>query len=219
MQLNINLKKELDDSYEIIFTQNIGDKLSDFLLLNSKKRILIISDSNVYPLHFYNLLLNINSEIEVFSLEIKAGEENKTINTVLDINKKLIELNFNRGDILVALGGGVVGDIVGFSASIFKRGIDFIQIPTTLLSMFDSSVGGKTGVDFDGIKNIIGAFKQPKLVLINSNYLETLPKEEVLSGYFEGLKHSLIKSEEYFQEFIKESELFFNNNSLSTEGF
>jgi len=201
MKLNINLKKEIDDSYEILFTEKKWEELSNFLIENNKKRILIISDSNVFPLHYYNLFTSINTEIEVNSLEIKAWEENKNIEAVLEICKKLIEINFNRNDILIALWWGVVWDIVWMTASIYKRGIDFIQVPTTLLSMFDSSVWWKTGVDFWDLKNIIWAFKQPKLVLVNSEYLETLPKKEVLSWYFEWLKHSLIKSEEYFQEF------------------
>jgi len=208
--LKINLKKEIDNSYEIIFTQEIWEKLSNYLMSTEgfnplQNKILIVSDSNVFPLHYYNLFTSINTEIEVFSFEIKAGEENKNIEAVLDISKKLIEENFNRWDILVALWWGVVWDIVWMTASLFKRWINFIQVPTTLLSMFDSSVWWKTWVDFEWIKNIIWAFKQPKLVLINSEYLETLEKKEILSWYFEGLKHSLIKSEEYFEKFKKEN--------------
>lgn len=215
MNLKIDLKKEINDSYNIIFTEEIWNELSNFLIENKKKRVLIVSDSNVFPLHYYNLFKNIKSEIEVNKLEIKAWEENKNIEAILLICKKLIEINFNRDDVLIALWWGVVWDIVWMSSSLFKRGIDFIQIPTTLLSMFDSSVWWKTWVDFENIKNIIWSFKQPKLVLINSNFLETLSKEEILSWYFEWLKHSLIKSENYFQQFKNNSNKLININNLS----
>jgi len=216
-KLNIKLKKEIDDSYEIIFTQKIWEELSNFLLKNNKNKILIVSDSNVYPLHYYNLFTSIDTEIEVFSFEIKSWEENKNIEAVLDISKKLIEENFNRWDILIALWWWVVWDIVGMTASLFKRWIEFIQIPTSLLSMFDSSVWWKTWVDFEWIKNIIWSFKQPKLVLINSEYLETLPEKEILSWFFEGLKHSLIKSEEYFENFKIKWDLFFNQEKFNLQ--
>ena len=121
MKLNINLKKEIDDSYEILFTEKIWEELSNFLLENNKRKILIVSDSNVYPLHFYNLLSNVSTEINISSFEIKAWEENKNIDAVLEICKKLIEENFNRNDILIALWWGVVWDIVWMTASIIKE--------------------------------------------------------------------------------------------------
>ncbi len=164
---------------------NAGTALSDFLLKKEYNKILIISDTNVYPLHFDTLISKIDQSIQVESLELLSWEEFKNMDAILKICATLIEHKFNRNDCIVALGWGVIWDMVWFAGSIFKRGMNVIQIPTTLLSMFDSSVWWKTGIDFQNIKNIIGNFKQPKRVIIDSNYLKTLPKEEMLSWYFE----------------------------------
>jgi len=207
-KIKINLKKEIDNSYNIKFIENTWNELSDYLLSVNKNKILIVSDTNVFPLHYNNLISEIDRKISVKNIILEAGEEKKNIEAVLKICSKLIELKFNRNDLLVVLWWGVIWDITWMVASIFKRWIDFIQIPTTLLSMFDSSVWWKTGVDFEGVKNIIWAFKQPKLVLINSNYLETLPKQEKYSWYFEWLKHSLLENKEYYEEFKKDWDIF-----------
>ncbi len=207
--LEIQLKKETDESYEIEFVEETSGRLSDFLLRKQYHKVLVVSDSNVYPLHFYNLLSGLSRDIQLESLELEAWEEYKNMEAVLKICSKLIEKKFNRNDCIIALGWGVIWDMVWFAGSIFKRGMNVIQIPTTLLSMFDSSVWWKTGVDFEDIKNIIGNFKQPKKVFINANYLETLPKKEVLSGYFEWIKHALLDSREYYSDFKLEGEVLF----------
>jgi len=217
-KIKINLKKEIDNSYNIKFIENTWKELSDYLLEENKNKILVVSDTNVFPLHYNNLLAEIDKKISVNNIVLEAWEENKNIEAVLKICSKLIELKFNRNDLLVVLWWGVIWDITWMAASMFKRWIDFIQIPTTLLSMFDSSVWGKTGVDFEGVKNIIWAFKQPKLVLINSNYLETLPKQEKYSWYFEWLKHSLLENKEHYEEFKKDWDMFLSKNSLSIKG-
>jgi len=229
--LKINLKKEIDNSYDIKFIENTWKELSDYLLSTEgfypqgvprsplQNKILVVSDTNVFSLHYNNLISEIDKKIIVDNFVLKAWEENKNIDAVLKICSKLIELNFNRNDLLVVLWWWVIWDITWMAASIFKRGIDFIQIPTTLLSMFDSSVWWKTWVDFMDVKNIIWAFKQPKLVLINSKYLETLEEKELYSWYFEWLKHSLLESEVYYKEFSESWNIFLNKNSLSTEGF
>ena len=128
---------------------------------------------------------------------IPAGEEHKTLDTVKEIYKVLITEKYDRKDLLLALGGGVVGDITGYTAATYLRGVDFIQIPTTLLAQSDSSIGGKTGVDFDGYKNMVGAFYMPKLVYMNVKTLKTLDDRQFYSGFAEVMKHGLIKNAAY----------------------
>lgn len=128
-----------------------------------------------------------------------AGEENKTLDTVKDIYTFLIQEKFDRKDLLIALGGGVTGDITGFVAATYLRGIDFIQIPTTLLAQADSSIGGKTGVDFDGYKNMVGAFYMPKLVYMNVGVLKSLEDRQFFSGFAEIMKHGLIKDGTFYE--------------------
>ena len=125
-------------------------------------------------------------------IEIKSGEENKNINTCNFIWKQLTKYNFDRNSLLINLGGGVIGDMGGFCASTYKRGIDFIQIPTTLLAMVDASIGGKLGINFNALKNQIGIFSYPKTVLINPLFLETLADNQLKSGFAEVVKHALI---------------------------
>ncbi|MBQ5675644.1 MAG: 3-dehydroquinate synthase, partial [Lachnospiraceae bacterium] len=129
---------------------------------------------------------------------IPAGEQNKTLNQVKNIYEHLILQHFDRKDCLIALGGGVIGDMTGFTAATYLRGIDFVQVPTTLLSQVDSSIGGKTGVDFDSYKNMVGAFHMPRLVYMNLSVLNTLSDEQFSCGMGEILKHGLIKNREYF---------------------
>jgi 3-dehydroquinate synthase len=131
-------------------------------------------------------------------IEINAGEENKTIDFCIGVWKMLIDFGADRRSLLINLGGGVVTDLGGFVASTFKRGIDFVNIPTTVLSQVDASVGGKTGIDMDSIKNIIGTFTQPKAVFIEQAFLKTLPPREILSGLAEMLKHGLIADAAYW---------------------
>jgi 3-dehydroquinate synthase len=133
----------------------------------------------------------------------EAGEKNKNLYTVKDLYTFLIENHFDRNDMLVALGGGVTGDLTGYTAATYLRGIDFVQIPTSLLAQVDSSVGGKTGVDFDGYKNMVGAFYQPKLVYIATDTLSTLTDKEFLSGMGEVIKYGVIKDKEFFY-YLKE---------------
>lgn len=139
----------------------------------------------------------IASKVTVFTFP--AGEESKTLDTVRQLYTHLIEEHFERADMLVALGGGVTGDMTGFTAATYLRGISFIQIPTSLLAQVDSSIGGKTGVDFDQYKNMVGAFHMPKLVYMNLSTLNTLPAEQFASGMAEVLKSGLIKDGEYYE--------------------
>ncbi|MCR5487343.1 MAG: 3-dehydroquinate synthase [Lachnospiraceae bacterium] len=166
----------------------------------SGRRLCIVTDSNVeklYAKEVSGLLSGIAQSVHIFSFP--AGEENKTLDTVRELYAFLIEKHFERRDVLVALGGGVVGDLAGFAAATFLRGIDFIQVPTTLLSCTDSSIGGKTGVDFDQYKNMVGAFHSPRLVYMNLAALSTLTARQFASGMGEVLKHGLIRNESFYE--------------------
>lgn len=165
----------------------------------SEKKICIVTDSNVALLYAEEVKEELSDEFsQVFLYTIPAGEAHKNTDTLNGIYEFLIQHHFDRQDVLVALGGGVVGDMTGYAAATYLRGIDFIQVPTTLLSQTDSSIGGKTGIDFMQYKNMVGAFYMPKLVYMNLSALKTLPKEQLVSGFGEILKHGLIKDFAYF---------------------
>lgn len=173
----------------------------------SGKKLCIVTDSNVAGLYLEEVTARLKKCCrEVHSFIFPAGEEHKNLDTVRDLYTRLIELRYDRNDMLVALGGGVVGDLCGFSAATYLRGIEFIQIPTTLLSQVDSSIGGKTGVDFDSYKNMVGAFHMPKLVYTNIQTLLTLSSEQFASGMGEIIKHGLIKDREYYLWLSKHAE-------------
>ncbi|MCR5737869.1 MAG: 3-dehydroquinate synthase [Eubacterium sp.] len=182
----------LEDSF-----QNLPKEMRQFQIEN--KKLCIVTETNVGPLYAEELakiLEPLCKKVVIHTFE--AGEQHKNLKTVEGIYQTLIENKFDRNDMLVALGGGVVGDTTGFVAATYLRGIDFIQVPTTLLSQVDSSIGGKTGVDLNAYKNMVGAFYMPKLVYMNINTLMSLPKREYLSGMGEIIKHGLIKDQEYF---------------------
>ncbi len=169
-----------------------------------RKRLCIVADSRTAVLYaeaVASVLIPLAKQTEVFVFP--EGEANKTLDTVRKLYAFLIEKQFDRKDCLVALGGGVVGDLTGFAAATYLRGIDFVQIPTTLLAQSDSSVGGKTGVDFDGYKNMVGAFCMPKLVYMNVSALKTLDQRTYLSGMGEVIKHGYIKDSS-FLAFVQE---------------
>lgn len=197
--ITVNLKKK--PIYDIII-HNDFSLLKDELnkLSYEGRKCLIVTDSNVGPHHaaeIENLLSDFCTEVVVHTFE--AGECNKNLKTVEGIIKTLVEHHFSRKDFILALGGGVTGDISGFAASIYMRGIDFIQVPTTLLAQVDSSIGGKTGVDFDQYKNMVGAFYMPKLVYINTSTLKTLPARQYYSGMAEVMKYGLIMDSSFYE--------------------
>ena len=184
---------KLTDSF-----QGLAEELKQ-LGYQADQKICIISDSNVAKLYaetVKNILTK--SFLQIFCYEFQAGEASKNTDTVNGVYEFLIQNHFDRHDLMIALGGGVVGDLTGFTAATYLRGIDFIQVPTSLLSQVDSSIGGKTGVDFMQYKNMVGAFYQPKLVYMNLNVLKTLPKDQLISGFGEILKHGLIRNHDYF---------------------
>lgn len=164
-----------------------------------RKKICIVTDTNVEPLYAEELLsLLSKGENQVFTFCFQAGEKNKNLNTVQSLYETLIKNGLDRKSLLVALGGGVVGDLAGFAAATYLRGIDFIQIPTTLLAQVDSSVGGKTGVDFLQYKNMVGAFHQPRMVYMNFSVLKSLPSQEFACGMGEVLKTGLICDGDFY---------------------
>ena len=183
------LNVDVNDSYEIILTDDNYSKFMQEVLdfTSGQKRLFVISEK-VYKL--YNKFLNLYPD-EI--LILKDGEEQKNFKNYNKILETALNMGLTRSDVIIAIGGGVVGDITGFAASTYMRGIDYIQIPTTLLSMVDSSVGGKTAIDMNGVKNIVGAFYQPKKVFININFLKTLDRRQFLSGIGEVLKYAFIE--------------------------
>jgi len=163
----------------------------DFHFLEKYSSICILTDDNTHE-HCYPLIKDILPAHHI-TFTITSGEEHKTLNTCTLIWQFLTENKFDRKSIVVNLGGGVIGDMGGFCASTYKRGIDFVQMPTTLLAQVDASVGGKLGIDFNGFKNHIGVFKMPRKVMIYPSFIKTLTKRELISGYAEVIKHALIR--------------------------
>ena len=209
MSRNIQVHYEGKPCYEITLQRDFSllAKMISELGYIRQQKICIVTDSNVASLY----LAEVTEELKkcsdtVISHVFPAGEENKNVATIDTIYETLIEAHFDRKDLLVALGGGVTGDMCGFAAATYLRGIDFIQVPTTLLSQVDSSIGGKTGVDFKQYKNMVGAFYMPKLVYMNLKTLYDLPEEHFHAGMGEILKHGLIKDASYFQWMLENKE-------------
>jgi len=193
-------KKIIDDSYKIFLEKGIIDKLPQHLKkANLGEKYALITDDRTAKIHGNNIsrFLNKNEiKTEIFTFE--AGETSKNLQTIEALSEAMIAKNFNRKDAIIALGGGVVGDVAGFLASIFLRGIPFVQIPTTLLAMVDSAIGGKTGVDLKSGKNLIGTITQPKAVFIDIDLLKTLPENQIRNGLGEIIKYGVIKDEKFF---------------------
>lgn len=191
--------------YDIVFTNGFSDLQEEFSKQEDWKnrKVCIVTDSNVEPLYAQAVKEAISPCVracEVFAFP--AGEANKNLQTVQSLYAFLIAHHFDRKDMLAALGGGVVGDLTGFAAATYLRGVDFIQIPTTLLSQVDSSIGGKTGVDFDAYKNMVGAFYMPRLVYMNLDTLQTLEARQFFNGFAEVMKHGLIKDSKFYEWMI-----------------
>lgn len=191
--------------YDIVFTQDFQDLVPELENLGvENRRVCIITDSKVDEIYGSRVLELLQGKcLKAVKFTFPNGEENKTLDTVRDAYKFLIQEGFDRKDMLLALGGGVVGDTTGFIAATYLRGIDFVQVPTTLLAQADSSIGGKTGVDFDGYKNMVGAFKMPSLVYMNLEVLSTLDDRQFFSGFAEVMKHGLIKDAPFYEWLIE----------------
>jgi 3-dehydroquinate synthase len=182
---------------EVVFGQPSWDSLNEFIQLKEYSSIFLLTDSNTSLLCLPYFKSKFSFSFQ--HLQIDAGEENKHIQTCVNIWKSLSEKGADRKSILINLGGGVVTDLGGFVSCTFKRGIDFINIPTSLLAMVDASVGGKTGIDLEALKNQIGIIREPKMVIIDINFLSSLSDTEYRSGYAEMLKHGIIQDPNYFK--------------------
>ena len=202
--------KSLYQNYSIIIGNDALGLLPKKIktICPSVKKIALIIDSNV-PDKFLNFIKIKLKNYDLLVMHFIANEKNKSLNKVNFYLNKILSKNFNRSDLIIAIGGGITGDVVGFIASIFKRGINFINIPTTLLAQVDSSIGGKTGVNSNQGKNLIGSFYQPKLVISDTSFLNSLPKKEIICGYAEILKHSIIKDKKFFDWLKKNTKNIF----------
>lgn len=194
------LRVNAGKGYDILIDKGIIKNSGEYIRnLSNAKKICLISDSNVYPIYGETVQASLNSSgYSTYTYVFEAGEASKTTSTVISMVEFMAENELTRGDLVVALGGGVTGDMAGFAAAVYLRGIDFVQIPTSLLAQVDSSVGGKTAVDLPRGKNLCGAFHQPILVLIDTDTLDTLPPHYFSDGLAEAIKMGCIKSESLF---------------------
>lgn len=194
------LRMELGElSYDIIIERGGLKKAGEYMALD--RRVMIVTDSGV-PKQYAETVAAQCGKPHIFTLEV-PGESSKTLDTYRMILTAMLEGGFTRGDCVVAVGGGVIGDMAGFAAASYMRGVDFYNIPTTVLSQVDSSIGGKTGVNLSGVKNIVGAFYQPKRVLIDLDVLATLSARHVSNGLAEALKMAMTSDVELFELFEK----------------
>ena len=189
-----------NQNYSILIGKNVINLLSKKIksLCPKTKKVAIILDSGI-PNKFRKLIQAKLKNYDLLILPFIPSEKKKSIKTVNFFLNKIISKNFNRSDLIIGFGGGITGDVAGFVSSIFKRGINFINIPTTLLAQVDSAIGGKTGVNSNYGKNLIGSFYQPKLVISDTSFLNSLPKKELICGFAEVLKHSIIKDMVFFK--------------------
>lgn len=191
-----------ENSYDIVIKRGILNKADEYL--NLDRKVLIVTDSGVPEIYSKTIAaLCKDAYIEC----VEQGEMSKGFKTYEKLLRSMLKNGFTRGDCVVAVGGGVVGDLAGFVAASFMRGVDFYNIPTTLLSQIDSSIGGKVAINVDGIKNIVGAFYQPKKVLIDPDVLKTLPQRQISNGLSEAIKMSLTSDKELFELFENEDVL------------
>lgn len=211
----MEVKYEGEPCYDIVLKDSYKDLIEEIDALEIKNRkICIVTDSNV-ALYYLKQLEEICKDHvgKVISFVFPAGEDNKNLETVQNLYEYLIRESFDRKDVLLALGGGVVGDLTGYTAATYLRGIRFLQVPTSLLAMVDSSIGGKTGVDFKAYKNMVGAFYMPSCVYMNLECLKSLEERIFLSGMGEIIKHGLIQDKAYY-EWLKE-----NRDSIIAKDF
>lgn len=209
MELKVDLK---DRSYSIIIEKGLINRVSEEIRKVYKgKKIFIITDDNVNKYYGDKISNELKgSDFEVKLLSLKPGEETKNFNTLPIVYNELLDFNLTRSDLIIALGGGVIGDLAGFVASTYLRGVDFVQIPTSLLAQVDSSVGGKVAVDLDRGKNLVGSFYHPKCVLIDPEVLNTLEDRFFIDGIAEVIKYGCIKDKEFF-DYLEKME---NNKQL-----
>ncbi len=197
------------NGYSIYFNEKGYEEINQIIIQNKYSSLFILVDEHTNEHCLPKFLPNLATEIPIEIIEIEAGEGIKNITTCVEIWSILSDLGADRKSAIINLGGGVITDIGGFVASTFKRGIDFINVPTTLLGMVDASIGGKNGVDLGNLKNQIGVINVPQLLLIDTSFLETLSQKEMRSGLAEMLKHGLIYDKKYWKQFLVLSEIDF----------
>jgi len=206
-----------ETAYQIYIQTGLIKKIGSFINnFQHSPKIIVISSHKILRLHGENLTsslqrVGLNHE----TIAIRDGEHHKNLSTLKIVYQKLARLRTSRSSLLVALGGGVIGDIAGFVAASYLRGVPYVQIPTTLLAQIDSSIGGKTGVNLISGKNLVGAFYQPQAVFIDPNLLNTLPKKEIESGYYEALKYGIISDPKLYGLVIKQALKFSSHQNTS----
>ena len=217
LKKNYSIKIPLkENSYEVIVGTNIINKYKNkiFSTIKNAKKIFIVTDTKIKKLHLKKIIQIISGKYTIKTLVIKPGEKMKDIKTINKIVTVLLKNKISRNDAIFALGGGVIGDLSGFLASITLRGIKLVHFPTTLLAQVDSSIGGKTGVNSSYGKNLIGTFYQPNLVVCDTIFLSTLPKRELIAGYAEVIKYGIINDKNFFNWLNKNTKKILNNNSF-----
>lgn len=205
MNIHMNLQ---ENSYDIVIERGSLSRAGEYLNLN--RRVLVVTDTGV-PKEYAETVAQQCREAVICT--VAMGEGSKSLQTFGELLKKMLDHGFSRKDCVVAVGGGVVGDLSGFVASAYMRGIDFYNIPTTLLSQIDSSIGGKTAINFGNVKNIVGAFYQPKKVLIDAELLNTLPKRQISNGLAEAVKMALTSDEDLFK-LMEEQDILSNLDEI-----
>jgi len=195
----------------VFYKEEAYQKINDYLVQHTPSKIFILVDTNTHEHCLPGFLPKISTATTIEIIEIEAGEPFKNLDTCMGVWQTMSDLEGDRKSLMINLGGGVVTDLGGFVASTFKRGINYINVPTTLLAMVDASVGGKTGVDLGNLKNQIGIISNAEMVIVDSDYLATLPSEEMRSGLAEILKHGLIADEAYWEKVGNLSELTLND--------
>ena len=208
------MKKIKTNHYDIFISNQNSSLINKFISINKYSKVFILVDSNTNKYCLDLFLEKHLSGIDFKIVKINEGEKNKNTKNLYSAWTKISKLGGDRNSLLINLGGGLVSDLGGFVASTYNRGIDFINVPTTLLSMVDASIGGKVGINIGRLKNQVGVFNYPKLILIDTSFLETLPKREIASGFAEMLKHGLIFEKNYYKTL---SELKNIDSKLSTE--
>jgi 3-dehydroquinate synthase len=202
------------NNYPVFIGSNIFEDLPEFIRkYRLPKRVFVILDKNVERIHgsYIKKIIHGFADKKYF-LVLPASERIKSFKTLLQIFTRLYEGKFGRDTLLIAIGGGTIGDVAGFAASTYMRGIPLLQIPTTLLSAVDSSIGGKTGINFDEAKNLIGTFYHPALALIDTNFLKSLPENELISGFGEIIKYSYLTDGDLYSTLLSENELLLSKD-------
>lgn len=211
-KIHVHIKNDRRQDYPIFIGVGLLEKINSLVDITKYSKAMIVTDRNIPS----SLVQNLQSNLKIAnsSIVLDSGEQQKNLDGIQKVWKTLKDSGCDRESLVINLGGGVIGDIGGFAASTFMRGIDFLQIPTTLLAQVDSSIGGKVGINFLGIKNLIGIFQQPIAVIIDVNTLSTLPQREFISGFAEIIKHGLIADENYFKSVTAKKPQDFSQEEL-----